>query len=114
MRGKAATVFFLIILSLALASCKTMYRANSVHTPMFKEKGEVQSSVLTGSGGSELQLAYAVTDNFAIMANGVFDKSKARVIDTLYNVKSGNSNYQNLYLEGGIGYYKTVNYIITL
>lgn len=84
-----------------------MYRANKVNTPVFKKKGEVQSELVTGSGGAELQLAYSISNNLAVIANGVFDNSKVRVMDTLQHIKNGDSEYSNLFAEGGIGYYKT-------
>jgi hypothetical protein len=90
-----------------ITSCKTMYRANKVNTPVFKKKGELQAELVTGSGGIEVQSAYSVTSNISLMLNGVYDNSKVRVIDTLSGVRDGNSEYNNIFGEGAIGYYKT-------
>lgn len=96
---------------IVLSSCKTIYRTNAVNTPLFKKKGEVQSNLTTGSGGTELQLAYSLSDNIAFMANGVYDLARVRAIDTAQslstNVRDINDNYQNAFVEGAVGYYKT-------
>jgi len=45
--------------------------------------------------------------NISLMLNGVYDNAKVRVIDTLSGVRDGNSEYNNIFGEGAIGYYKT-------
>ena len=97
----------LAVIVVLVPSCKTMYRANKVNTPVFKKKGELQMELATGSSGIEVQGAYSVTKNFAGMVNGVYDNSNVRIIDTLSGVRTGDTEYSNLYIEGAIGYYKT-------
>ncbi len=84
-----------------------MYRANRLNTPVFKKKKELQTTLVTGASGIELQGAYSINDNLAIMLNGVYDNSKVRVMDTIQGVKDGNSEYSNIYGEGAIGYYQS-------
>lgn len=56
---------------LLLSACAPVYTPNSVNTPLLQERGEVQvgGRVSPGSGG-ELQVAAALTDHVALMANG--------------------------------------------
>ena len=95
------------MLVMLLSSCKTMYRANKLNIPVFKKKKELQTSLVTGSSGIELQGAYSINNNIAVMLNGVYDNSKVRVMDTIQGVKDGNSEYSNVYGEGAIGYYRS-------
>jgi hypothetical protein len=91
---------------LMLFSCKTIYRQNLAQVPVFREAKSAQADILLGSNGGELQVGYAVSDNWAIVASGVYDLSQASVMDSIYGVKDGNSNYSNFSGELGLGYYK--------
>ena len=84
-----------------------MYRTNKVNAPVLKKKGELQAELVTGSSGIEVQGAYSLTENFALMIDGVYDNSMMRNIDTASGTKDGNSEYNNVFIEGAIGYYKT-------
>ncbi len=88
------TLYFLSLVGL-LASCSPIYLPNSRNVPMLSKAGEVQGSVSFGSGYNG-QAAVAVTNNVAIMANGMFASNREGV--------SGNVNSYSLW-EGGIGYY---------
>ncbi|MGE7773932.1 hypothetical protein ACQKLP_04375 [Chitinophaga sp. NPDC101104] len=60
---------FLLAPAMALFACnRNVYVPNQINVPLLKEKGEVKASVSL----SDWQAAYAVTDNFAIMANGQY------------------------------------------
>lgn len=87
-------------------SCKTIYRPNLAQMHVFKEKNSGQADVMIGSNGGEVQVGYAFTKNWAIVAAGVYDVSKATVMDSLYGVRDGNSDYSNLSVELGLNYYK--------
>jgi hypothetical protein len=67
---------------------------------MFSNKGEIQASLHAGNSGFDPQLAYAITDNIGIMANGSFANSKSDTTKNYENHKFG---------ELGIGYYKKLN-----
>lgn len=106
-------VLIQIVLIIVLSSCKTIYRANKLNTPVFKTKKELQATLVTGASGIELQGAYSINDNIAVMLNGVYDNSKVRVMDTIQqntvqqSVKDISSEYSNVYGEGAIGYYQS-------
>jgi hypothetical protein len=104
---KIHELVIVLTVTLLMASCKTMYRTNKVNAPVFKKKGELQAELVTGTGGIEVQGAYSLSNNLAILVSGVYDNSKVRVMDTLSGVKNGNSEYSNLFAEGALGYYKT-------
>lgn len=97
---------FFVIIAVVFTSCKTMYRPNLVQAPVFKEKNNLQTDVLIGSNGGNAQIGYSVSENWAIVADGVYDVSKTTFMDTLYNMKDENSNYANYSGEIGFGYYK--------
>ena len=90
--------FFLFSLAVVLAACSPIYLTNSRNVPMLSKAGEFQGSVSFGSGYN-VQTAVAVTNNVALMANGMFASSRESVFGT-----SGNINSYSLW-EGGIGYY---------
>jgi hypothetical protein len=77
------------------ASCSPIYLPNSRNVPMLSKAGEFQGSLSFGSGYNA-QAAVAVTDNVALMANGMFASDR--------NGSNGNVNSFFLW-EGGIGYY---------
>jgi len=58
------------ILILALLSgCAPLYVPNTVNTPLLTEQNEVQVAALGGSGGLDIQTAYAITDEIGVMGN---------------------------------------------
>lgn len=86
--------FFLALL--LLSSCAPqIYVPNTRNTPLFREQGEFQGTV-TVTTGLEGQLAYALSDHVAIMANGAFLKDEKPEQD--YTRK-------HRFVEGGLGYY---------
>jgi len=83
-----------VVLVLAVSSCSPEYIPNMVNTPMFKEKGEIQGNLAAGVSGTDVQLAYALGDHVALMANGSFyDETSDTTNDfhrhTLYEVGAG-------------------------
>jgi hypothetical protein len=75
--------------------------ANTQNVPLFREKNEyrISGSVGTGteSASAEIQAAYSVTRNFAVMTNFMSAKGIDNTSDSW-----GKGNY----LDGAIGYYK--------
>jgi hypothetical protein len=65
-------LFFLVCAALALSSCShTYYLSTSPNVPLFREKNEVQANGSlgydgTGTGSKQAQVAYSVTNHFAI------------------------------------------------
>jgi hypothetical protein len=88
----------LILLAFAATSCAPTYISNSRNVPMFGEAGEFAGSVALSSG-IDVQTAYSVTDNVALMAN-------ANVISQKSTTDDGASyTRKNSFFEGGIGYF---------
>ncbi|RMG81058.1 MAG: hypothetical protein D6707_05410 [Bacteroidetes bacterium] len=76
-----------------------------VNVPYFEKPREIQISTITGTGGNEFQINFNPVNHLAILTTGIYDNSKARVMDTLNNIKSAKNNYEHYYIEGGLGYY---------
>src|SRR5690242_4360257 len=81
--------------TLLFTSCAIVYYPNSRNVPMFSEKKEFQASATTGTGNN-LQIAYAVTNHFGVMSNGM-----------LWGANGVDKNHinQHRYGEAGLGYY---------
>jgi hypothetical protein len=92
------------ILAVFLCSCSHYYYvANVQNVPLFKEKNEIQLSGSYGGGDEsvsiDIQTAYSITDNIAVMAN-------------FMHANGGDPAYKNYgkgnFFEGAIGYFKPV------
>lgn len=90
---------FVSLISLLFSSCYTLYRPNTVHVPLFKEKNELSLNAGAGISGTEVQAAYSVTNNFAVMANGSF--LNANVAEP-----TGIHRKENNFGEIGLGYFQ--------
>jgi hypothetical protein len=73
-RAVANSILSLIVSCLAI-SCSSVYLPNSHNVPMLSKAGEVQGH-LSFVSGYNLQAAVAVTNNVAVMANGMYSDSK--------------------------------------
>ncbi len=89
---------FLLLVGLALGSCAPAYVPNSRNVPMFAEGGEFAGSVVLSSG-VEAQVAYAVSDHMALMANTMV------IPKTLETRKGVSYKKDGFFGEGGIGYF---------
>ncbi len=87
--------YFLILVLLASA-CAPTYVPNVRNVPLFAEGGEFQGTVYVTTG-IEAQLAYALSDNVALMGN------YARLKE---NNSAQGFTRENNYYEGGLGYFK--------
>lgn len=67
-------------------SCNPVYFPNSINSPMLRNKKEIQANMMVGTGGFELQSAYAVTDDLGLMLNGSYIASTKN--DTIKEVRS--------------------------
>src|SRR6476661_9054814 len=88
---------FILCISI-LTSCASVYAPQTMNAPLFSKAGEFQGTFQHGYFNIKAQAAYAVTNHFAVMANGS---------TTNYNgVGEGPGQYQSMSLyEGAIGYY---------
>jgi len=100
----------IIILSCALITggcAHFYYLPRNANVPLFKEKNDFNGSVSAGIGtktsGLEVQAAYAVTDNLAVMANFMSSKYFAAGDPDDHNVSNGS------YFDGAAGYFKPLN-----
>jgi len=89
-----------------LFSCSPEYIPNMVNTPLFEQQGDLQGNLSEGGSGTNIQLAYAVTDHFAVMANGSFENETSDTTEdfhkhTLYEI--GGGYYDHI---GGHGRYE--------
>jgi hypothetical protein len=82
------------------------------NTPMFDEKGELQANLSTGVSGTDIQAAYALTDEIGIMANTSFYNETSDTTDdfhkhSIFELGMGYygdlSNYGRFELYGGFG-----------
>jgi len=59
----------IIIITAFYTSCTPLYYPNKLNVPLMTNKGEGQGNIAYGFNGLDLQGAYAVTENIAIMGN---------------------------------------------
>jgi hypothetical protein len=101
---------FLIILG--LSSCSPEYIPNLANTPMFDEKGEIQANVTGGVSGTDIQGAYALSDNIGVMVNTSFnnetsdtseDYHKHQIYELALGYYGDISDYGRFEVYGGFG-----------
>lgn len=97
-------LYIISIFSLCLlSSCVTLYKPNTIHSPMLTEKGDVTvggAIALSGSGLYNLQAAYAVSPKIGITTDGMYHQR---------TITYGNTNIEKLDMyfgEIGTGYFK--------
>jgi len=91
--------FLFLVLLLVQSACLPLYQPNSVNVPLFDSAHDTRANVNLGSGGTDVQGAFAVNEQVAVMVNASFIR------------RSGDSSGRSLkrdFLEGGIGVYKTM------
>lgn len=81
-------------------ACTPAYIPNAIHTPLFKQKGEIHGQVGTGTCGYDFQGAYAVTDNIGVMLNASIAN---RTSD------STNNYHKHAFVEMAGGYYYPID-----
>ena len=99
---KNKSILVIIVLAFTLNSCTHYYYIPNVqNVPLFREKDEFHATVALGGGEEattvEVQAAYAVTNNLAVMTNFMAARGGER---------SGNNWGNGKYIEGAFGYYK--------
>lgn len=94
---KHLPAFILFFVVFILSSCSSLYIPNVPNTPMFTQKNELHASAnISLKGNMSFNSAYAVTDNFALMANGSF-----------INQNKEKKDFKQEMLEAGLGYFTT-------
>lgn len=100
------SILVLVIATFVSSCSHNYYVSNSLNVPLLTTKNEVHASASLGLNfdeelSGEIQAAYAITDNIAVSAAGLYHES---------GTKSSNTNYtQHKYFEGAVGYYKPIN-----
>ncbi|MDY0342314.1 MAG: hypothetical protein RBR28_02005 [Lentimicrobium sp.] len=105
---KKSSIVLIVFLTLTLSSCTHYYYIpNAQNVPLFQEKNEFHGTIAVGGGQeistTEVQAAYAITDNLALMAN--FASARG-------GEKSDINWGRGKYLEGAVGYYKPFDEIL--
>ncbi|MBS3807179.1 MAG: hypothetical protein KGY60_06710 [Bacteroidales bacterium] len=87
MRNFKRTIFALGagVWVMVMFSCSPEYIPNMVNSPMFKEKGEIQGNLAAGVSGTDVQLAYALGEHVALMANGSFYDETSDTTDDFHH-----------------------------
>lgn len=91
-------VLIVLAIALVLPGCKIMYVPNMQNVPLMREKGEIRATV----GPSNVQGAYAVTENLGTMVNAQFRSTKFTVASGSYETKYETKRWL---AEAGGGYF---------
>jgi len=87
-----------------LTGCVTLYEPNAIHSPLLKEKKELNTSAslgLSGCGLFNLQTAYAISNHTGVIFDGMYHNRQ---------VSSADSSVEKLNIifgEAGAGYFTT-------
>jgi hypothetical protein len=81
---------------LYLTSCVPAYIPNTVNTPLFTGKHELQANIGTGISGWDPQVAFSVTNHIGIMVNSSFANRTSDSTDNFH---------RHAFVEGGVGYF---------
>lgn len=103
--SKTIAVVFYFTMLLSLSSCVTLYKPNAIHSPLIKEKGETSATVMLGLSGCGYfngQIAYAQSEHFGIMADGMYHSRSLTFGD---NTNNGTEKLHIFSGEGGAGYF---------
>ncbi len=87
------------------SGCITLYKPNSLHSPLLKEKGELATEAAVGISGNGLynfQTAYAVSNHVGVLANGMYHQRKTD------NQSGGYEKLNIFFAEGGVGYFSKI------
>ncbi|WP_298542340.1 hypothetical protein [uncultured Aquimarina sp.] len=102
MRVNLNNFFVYTYLIFIIQSCSSAYVPNTVNTPLFSKKGEVQAAIHTGTSGIDPQVSYAITNHMGIQINGSFFNNASQVSGKLYD---------HQYIELAPGYYTKISEI---
>ncbi|MCK5075263.1 MAG: hypothetical protein KAR38_02755, partial [Calditrichia bacterium] len=97
-------LFLLLVIALLISiySCAPVYVPSTHAAPMLENKGEVHTSIYTGTNGFNGQFAFAATENIGVQINGLY-----------LNDKEEHNNYEHdrktVYGEMAFGRYGKLN-----
>jgi hypothetical protein len=105
LNAKNIQVVIFIVINIIISSCTHVYYIpKALNVPLFREKNEFRGSVSYGFdeefSSTDVQAAYAVTDNFAVMTNYMFSNG-----GHFYEKNKAKLNY----FDGAAGYFKTID-----
>ncbi|NSL90054.1 hypothetical protein ECE50_024680 [Chitinophaga sp. Mgbs1] len=100
----------LLILAAGISSCSShIYVPNTVNVPLLKERNEFKASI----SPTNLQTAFALTDNIAIMANGQYVYPLVRWAEDERTSTRNNifvdDNTRGGIIEGAVGFFKPLD-----
>lgn len=102
MKNTVQIIFPLLIST--FTACVTLYKPNVIHSPLLKEKGELNtcaSLAVSGSGLFNIQSAYAVSNHAGITVDGMYHNRRFQGAD-------GSIEKLNIFFgEAGAGYFST-------
>ncbi|MEE1944337.1 hypothetical protein VRU48_04410 [Pedobacter sp. KR3-3] len=94
------TKYFYLILALALlalSSCSSIYMPSVPNTPMLTTQGEIAAGAhISLKGNANFNSAYAISNHFAVLANGAYMNNEATKKDIKHKM-----------IEFGAGYFDT-------
>jgi hypothetical protein len=106
---KILSFSLLICATFLFGACGTIYAPNTVNTPLFHEKGEIQLHI---DNQSNVQAAMAVSNHLGLMVNGAFpsytgtnneEKSSGSLVEVGLGYFKGNPNGLIMEIYGGAG-----------
>ena len=100
MKTKNLLLLLVIVLMMSLSSCKVMYKPGMQNIPLIKEKGDLTSTL----SYNNYQLAYGLTDQFGIMANGHYNINEWS--SSFDSISSNEYTTRRWSADLGAGYYK--------
>ena len=89
---------------LILTGCVTLYKPNAIHSPLLKQKGDLNASAsigLSGSGLYNLQGAYAPSDHIGVIIDGMYHRRYSGSVDSV------KEKLNMFFGEAGAGYFTT-------
>ena len=90
-----------------LTGCVTLYKPNAIHSPMLKEKGDLNTSAsigLSGCGLYNLQAAYAISNHTGVIIDGMYHNRYFSSAD------SSVEKLNMFFVEAGAGYFTKFGY----
>jgi hypothetical protein len=100
--GYRLPLYFTMLVAIIFTGCAPVYIPNSANAPLFEEKGTLLVSAFGGSNGYDAQLAYGITDHFAVMANGSYQSKE-------FDSNAIDKYHKHMFAEFGGGYYTKMN-----
>ncbi len=85
---KKIVLFLSVLISIIINSCAPVYVPTTHAAPMLENKGEVHTSIYTGTNGFNGQFAYAPTENIGVQINGLYLNDKEEHNDNEHDRKT--------------------------